>query len=152
MPELIDELKRFHGAKATVLAECQSLLDDLDDHEAKVRAKLMQILDTFQDGAERSHHRNEELVLHELRSTDAPIHPRISAISDEHRAFESIIAKLARKIADREVERAVLAAEVRWFVELYDAHATNEEAIFFPLATRELDDPAWQRLSAAWIR
>ncbi len=150
--ELIGDLHRFHRKKSSLLGQVRASVDEVEDHDARVRRELIDLCRSFHSDAEAAHHHNEELLLESLRTTEAPVHNRIEHISAEHRSFHQIVERLLAMLGDPGVEPAIIAAEIRWFMDLYEHHATNEEAIFFPMARKYIEEPDWVRIEVQWRR
>ena len=151
MHELIDELVRYHRAKAAVLTEMQLLFPAVEKGNANSRDALGILFESFRCGNEKAHHHNEELILDELRRGDSPIHARIERTAEEHIIFGQLAHRLCSEISGSIGEPAVVVANVEWFLNQYDDHASNEETILFPAAERKLSASGWSRVRKDWI-
>lgn len=150
MHELINRLLQFHERNAKQVSKIDSCLSAIEASDVNARSELKALIASFRSDADIAHHRNEELILAELKKTSVPINNQITDISEDHRAFARIIERLCTKIDDASVEPAELVADVEWFLGQYDNHATNEEAILFPEAEQHLSPSAWSRIRSAW--
>jgi len=151
MHNLIDELVRYHRQKAALVADIQLLIPAVEEGSVDARDELGIHFESFRGDSEKAHHRNEELVLDELVKSKNPIHARIERTAEEHVIFGQLIHRLCSEISGPFDEPAVLVANVQWFLSQYDDHASNEEAILFPAADRELSATAWSRIGKNWI-
>jgi len=151
MHKLIDELVQYHRHKATVVADIQVLIPAVEKGNVNARDELGGIFASFSSDGEKAHHHNEELVLHELVKSKKPIHARIERTAEEHVVFGQLVQRLCSEISGPFDEPAVLVANIQWFLTQYDDHASNEEAILFPAADRELSTIAWSRVGKNWI-
>ena len=152
MHGLIEELQQYHSDKAGHLSALWNFVGSVDGaalNEADWR-DLKQLFQPFHMRSESIHHHNEELILFELKTTEAPIHRRVAEISADHAAFDRIVGKLVKQIEAAEVSDAQISAELTRFMEIYDDHANGEENIFFPLADRFLSDKNWRRVARSW--
>ncbi|MCB1756942.1 MAG: hemerythrin domain-containing protein, partial [Gammaproteobacteria bacterium] len=128
MHKLIEQLQRYHAEKARVLADLQSLngsLAETDDPSA-VLLQLTEILQGFDGSAETEHHHNEELILAELRKTDAPIHRRVEEITGDHKAFSKILARLLDQLEENQDDLQLISSEISEFIKNYEDHANTE--------------------------
>lgn len=148
--ELINSLLQFHEQKARQISKMDACLEAIEASDVHARSELKEQIASFRSDADKAHHFNEELILSELKKTSAPINSRITDISDDHRAFARIVERLCKKIDDPSVEPPQIVADVEWFLGQYDNHATNEEAILFPLAEQHLSPSAWSRIRTEW--
>lgn len=152
LDSLVAELQEFHRKKSQLLARIETCVDDIEEHDARVRNELFDLCCSFESGEEQAHHQNEELLLKHLRTTDAPIHNRIEHIADEHRSFHRIISRTLGMLRDPYVEPATISAEIHWFLDLYERHATNEEMIFFPMVRKYIPESHWSEIEKGWHR
>ncbi len=152
LDSLVAELQSFHREKSKLLARIESCVDTIEEHDARVRNELFDLCCSFESGEEQAHHQNEELLLAQLRSTDAPIHNRIEHIADEHHAFHRIISRTLGMLRDPYVEPGTISAEIHWFLDLYERHAMNEEAIFFPIVRKHIPESLWHTIELGWHR
>lgn len=153
MHELIEELQAFHRLKAQQLLALEKARNDLLRTPAShaARKQLAELLNPFQGPAESAHHRNEEAILRQLRTTDAPIHRRVDEISGDHSAFARIIEDLVRLITDAQRPVGEVRVRIDHFINQYGDHASNEELIFFPIADQHLTGSDWQQIKLIWI-
>lgn len=151
MHVLIESLLQFHGEKARQLSDIEATLQLGEGGDSRYRSSLQKQIAVFQNDREYAHHSNEELVLSELKKTQAAIHGQIEGISEEHLAFNRIITRLLSHIDDSSREHAIVVSDVRWFLSQYDQHATKEETILFPTVDKELTRSAWARVAEQWI-
>jgi hemerythrin-like domain-containing protein len=150
--ELIVELQQYHRTKARHLFELETYVDIVSENESSetIAQTLRMLFEPFQDATEAAHHHNEELILHALRTTSAPIHRRVEEISGDHIAFERIIVQISGKLNNPTCDSAELCANVRRFVAIYKDHAEGEENIFFPIADKHLKVSHWRKIRNAW--
>jgi len=150
--ELIDQLLEYHKVKSRHLLDLETGIDGLpeDDNPQQRKQKLQTLFSVFQNNAEESHHHNEELILSELRRTDAPIHRRVEEISADHKAFNRIADDISKKLSSESVSPGDLYSVIGHFIETYKDHANGEETIFFPIAERYLRKSHWSRIKKAW--
>lgn len=152
MHGFIEELQQYHHDKAHHLRDLQAFsLALAEDGTDRVKEELTELFEPFRNKTEVAHHRNEELILLHLRTTDAPIHRKVNEISADHAAFERIIHRITAMIIDADVSRAELSATVQSFVTIYNDHAGGEENIFFPIADEYLGDREWQAVAQNWM-
>ena len=94
MHGFIEELQQYHHDKASHLDALQKFCNVLTDSKSECsKAELTELYAPFRSSEEQAHHRNEELILLHLRTTDAPIHRKVNEISDDHAAFDRIIQR-----------------------------------------------------------
>ena len=101
MHELINELVRYHRKKASVLTEIQRLFPAVEKENSNARVALGIHFESFRSGDEKAHHRNEELILHELVIAKHPIHARIERIAEEHIVLINRSNAYVQKYRDR---------------------------------------------------
>ena len=93
--------------------------------------------------------KNEELIRLALLATDAPIHQRVMAIEQDHKAFKRIAGQL--KMLEQSTQEArVIADTIEDFIKKYYDHMDAEENIFFPVADKWLSDTQWQEIKHQW--
>ena len=152
MHGFIEELQQYHHDKAGHLHDLQNYSVRLaDDRQESSKEELTELFEPFRSKLESAHHRNEELILLHLRTTDAPIHPKVKDISADHAAFDRIIERITAMIFDAAVTRAELSATIQSFVTIYNDHAGGEENIFFPIADQYLTAREWRAVGNDWI-
>lgn len=150
MHELVDQLIQFHRHKAALITEIEVLLPQVENDDALARAELKVYFESFRGEPEKAHHHNEELILRELRQVQRPLHARIERTAEEHVVFSQLVARLCAEIDGSIDEPAIVVANVKWFLGQYDDHASNEEAILFPAANKNISQKGWQRIGADW--
>lgn len=153
MHELIEELRLYHKEKARHLLDLENAVADLkeDNSQPKNMQRVRTCFEPFRCQAESAHHSNEELILLELRRTRAPIHRRVEELSSDHHAFDRICNRIWRGIADDSASSVDLASQIEHFISVYKDHAAGEDAIFFPMADKFLQDEHWLRVKKAWM-
>ena len=154
MHVLIQELKNYHRDKAshlTSLLECVRWHTE-NDYSKESLQEIAERFGPFQRDAERAHHRNEELILRELRTTGAPIHRRVDEIGDDHLALDRITSAISSKLVLLAEAPEVVCGDILQFIRTYDDHAVGEESIFFPIADQYLAKPQWLRIEKEWDR
>ena len=151
MHELIEELQQYHHEKAGHLHALQDFSIRLVDDSSTVKDELTELFAPFRCGSETAHHRNEELILLHLRTTDAPIHRKVNDISADHAAFERILWQLMKMIVDADVSRGELSDALKNFVSVYHDHASSEENIFFPIADEYMTERTWAAVRGDWL-
>ena len=152
MHGFIEELQQFHHDKARHLDELQVFsLKLVDPNPSARKEELTELFEPFRNSLEEAHHRNEELILLHLRTTDAPIHRKVNEISADHAAFDRILERIVSMIFDGDVSRAELGSAVQNFVAIYNDHASSEENIFFPIADEFMAQREWRAVADDWI-
>ena len=151
---LIQELKQYHSDKASHLTKLQQTVQWFveNDYPKELAVELKERFQPFQGDAERVHHHNEELILRELRATEAPIHRRVDEIDADHLALDRIVAGISQKMQRLPDATDAVCNDVLHFIRNYDDHAAGEESIFFPIADQYLVDRHWLRIEKDWGR
>lgn len=148
MHALIEELRDYHRLKSRHLLQLDRAKADLA--RGGPREALVVPLRLFQGPSEEAHHRNEELILAQVRVTDAPIHPRLAQLTGDHDAFTGRVSALIRLVEEADVTLEQLRCSIEDFARHYDDHASGEENIFFPLADRTLSGSHWSAIERDW--
>ncbi len=152
MHRRIEELQQYHAKKSKALKELQSsisLLAETENLPALV-GKIQELLSAFDADTESEHHRKEELILEELRKTEAPIHRKVDELSGDHRAFAKILGRLHQLIEENKGDPDLLSVQIGEFIKHYEDHAGTEELIFFPMADQYLEESNWQNVEKQW--
>ncbi|MBT8077567.1 MAG: hemerythrin domain-containing protein [Gammaproteobacteria bacterium] len=151
MHGFIEELQQYHHEKAGHLHALQDYSVRLVEVADTRKDELTELFDPFRGVSETAHHRNEELILLHLRTTDAPIHRKVNEISADHAAFERILSQLMRMIVDESVSHGELSDALQNFVTVYHDHASSEENIFFPIADEYMTERTWRAVRDDWM-
>lgn len=152
MHGFIEELRLYHHEKAHHLRDLQDFAARLVYEENPAQKdELTELFAPFGTEPEQAHHRNEELILLHLRTTEAPIHRKVNEISADHEAFERILQRITGMIIDADVSRGELSDAIRNFVAIYNDHASGEENIFFPIADEFMSDRTWRAVADDWL-
>jgi hemerythrin-like domain-containing protein len=151
MNALLKELHAYHHEVATKITQIKELLERIRHGSAGADdcKLLFKQLEALHGDAERHHHENEELIRLALLATDAPIHQRVMAIEQDHKAFKRIAGQL--KMLEQSTQEArVIADTIEDFIKKYYDHMDAEENIFFPVADKWLSDTQWQEIKHQW--
>ena len=152
MHGFIEELQSYHHEKAHHLRELQDFAERLiSERNRAEKEELTELFAPFGSKTEVAHHRNEELILLHLRTTDAPIHRKVNEISADHEAFDRILIRITRMILNSDVSRGELSDAIHNFVAIYHDHASGEENIFFPIADEYMTERTWRAVADDWL-
>ncbi len=139
MVKLIDALLGEHGAFNALFNTIGEMADaggELAQIESAIAALATEL---------ESHARLEEELLFPALEPHLTSHELITEMHAEH---EAIRAGLDRIEDARDIREALDA--VQQTLATARAHFRKEEEVFYPLATRTLDDEAQSRLGQAW--
>jgi len=151
MHQLLSELNNYHRQASDRAEGLSRLTKELAQNgEGNVREAILDILENFNDDAEKAHHHNEELIRKALIKTDAPIHRRVEQIEKDHQAFDRIMSNILSQCRDQHVTAAVLSCQINDYIDKYFDHLEAEETIFFPMAEKWLEDDQWEHIKKHW--
>lgn len=149
MNELLRELRLQHANLRLVLAYLGALCEALRAEPGGPRAPLGLAVEYMRIGPELSHHVNEELIRDALSERLSPLPAQVSAITEEHGAFDHQLRQLGQRLRERSSDKLVQTLDA--YLNDYARHMESEESLLFPLAAELLTPDDWNAVAGRWV-
>ena len=147
MSQVLRQLRTDHSHMARLLMVLDSQIVLVESVQAASFSLMADALRYMTGYGDRYHHPREDLVFERLRVRDSGLAAVIDSLVREHLALGRKGADLLQmldSIVDGElVERQVLAATARDYVDFLRSHMTREDTMVFPRAESALAEGDW---------